>query len=60
MVEYQENDREKAVRDVLNALRNQLALLSVPDRECAYALSSFHKITADDLLDCAVQRARST
>ena len=56
-VEYQESDRGKAVRDVLYAIRNQL--MSFPDRECAYALSTFHKITAEDLLDCASRRARS-
>jgi len=58
-IEYQESDREKAVRDVLYALRNQLMLMSLPDRKCAYALSTFHKITAEDLLDCAARRARS-
>lgn len=58
MIEYQEHDRERAVSDVLSAIRSPLALMSVPDRECAYALASFHRITADDLLDAAVHRAR--
>lgn len=59
MIEYQEHDRERAVSDVLSALRHPLALMSAPDRECAYALSTFHRITADDLLDAAVRRARA-
>jgi hypothetical protein len=50
--------REGAVRVVLYALRNPLVLLSVPDREEAYRLVDEHNITARDLLDENLARAR--
>lgn len=58
MIDYQEHDREKAIRDVLSALRNRLVLMSVPDRNCAYALAYFHKITAEDLLRAVYSEVR--
>ena len=59
MITYQEDDREKAIHDVMTMLRNPLLAMSVPDRETAYDLARFHKITGEDLLDLAVRRARS-
>jgi hypothetical protein len=59
MIEYQEVDREMAVRDVTQVILRPLAAMSVPDRESAYELARFHKITAEDLLDLAMKRARS-
>lgn len=59
MLTYQEEDRERAVRDVMGFLRHPLAAVSVPDREVAYALARYHAVTAEDLLDLAVRRARS-
>ena len=56
MIDYQEDDREKAIRDVMTTLRNPLVL---PDWEVAYALARYHAITGEDLLDLAVKRARS-
>lgn len=58
MIEYQEHDRERAVRDVARAIVNPLVLMSVPDRNCAYALCDFHKVTGEDLLTLAVNCAR--
>jgi hypothetical protein len=55
---YQEDNREQAIRDVMSMLRNTLMAMSVPDRETAYELARFHKITGEDLLDLAVKRAR--
>jgi hypothetical protein len=60
MIEYQEHDRERAVRDVLATIRHPLAVMSVPDRECAYALAVYFHIDASDLLDAAVKRARNS
>ncbi len=57
MIEYQEEDRKRAIRDVKLVIFNSLALLT-PDREVAYALARFHKITAEDLLDLVVYLAR--
>jgi hypothetical protein len=54
-IEYQETDRERAVQTVLNALRNPLVLMSVPDREAASALAVYHAITAADLLACTTK-----
>jgi hypothetical protein len=59
VIEYQEHDRERAVRDILAILRHPLAVMSVPDREVAYALATYHTITTHDLLDAAVARARN-
>ena len=56
-VEYQEHDRERAVREVTSYIRNTQAM-SRGDRECAYALVTFFSIGADELLDEAVARAR--
>jgi len=58
MIDYQEQDRERAVADVLAVLRHPLAVASVPDRECAYALAAFWEITTEELLDRAVKRMR--
>jgi hypothetical protein len=60
MVDYQEHSRPLALRDVLMLLRSRLGVMSVPDRECAYALVKYHKITVEDLLDLAVEQARRT
>jgi hypothetical protein len=59
-IEYQETDRERAIRAVLYALRSPLVLMIVPDREAASALAVYHAITAADLLDCATRLARRT
>ena len=59
MVEYQEHDRERAVRDVMSVILRPLVAMCVPDRNCAYALAEFHKVTTEDLLNLAVERARS-
>ncbi len=56
MIEYQEEDREKAIKTVLYVLRNQLHLASIPDQEVALRLSQFHEITAIDLIETATRR----
>jgi hypothetical protein len=58
MIDYQETDRDKAIADVLAVVRHPLAVMSVPDRETAYALAAYHDIRAADLLNFAVKRAR--
>jgi hypothetical protein len=50
------NDKEKAIRKVLYALRNPLVLMSIPDREEAIKLAEEHSITAADLLNSLHKR----
>jgi hypothetical protein len=52
--------REEAARRVLYALRNPLALMSVPDREEALTLAREHGLTAEDLIQAAHKRAQAT
>jgi len=59
MIDYQETDRERAVRDVAALVRNPLAAMSVPDRENALALARHFRITAEDLIDATVAQARA-
>jgi hypothetical protein len=50
-VEYQEDDRERAVRDVAAFMRsNPDTMVQHADRECAFALISHFNITAFELL----------
>lgn len=50
------NDKEKAIRKILYALRNPLVLMSIPDREEAIKLAEEHNITAADLLNSLHKR----
>ena len=59
-VEVVNADRERAVKKVLYALRNQLVMMSVPDREEALWLAETYAITATDLLSLAYARASSS
>jgi len=54
------DERDQAIRAVLHALRSPLVLMSVPDREDARALAALHKITASELLDLAIGKARAS
>ena len=58
-MDYQEHDKEKAIREIWLALRNPLMLMSVPDREVLFALARFHNVTAEELLDLACDRIRN-
>jgi hypothetical protein len=54
------NDKEKAIRQVLNALRNPLILMSIPDREETIKLAEEHNITGVDLLNSLYKRNLNT
>jgi hypothetical protein len=58
VIDYQEADRDRAVRDVLAVIRHPLAVASRLDRETAYELAKHFSITATDLLDAAAARMR--
>ena len=50
------NDKEKAIRKVLYALRNPLVLMSIPDREEAIKLAEEHNVTAVELINSLYKR----
>ena len=50
------NDKEKAIRKILYALRNPLVLMSIPDREEAIKFAEEHNISAADLLNTLHKR----
>jgi hypothetical protein len=50
------NDKEKAIRKILYALRNPLVLMSIPDREEAIKLAEEHNVSAADLLNSLYKR----
>jgi hypothetical protein len=52
-------ERKQAIGLVLGVLRSPLSLMSVPTREQAEALSREYNITALELLQFAIQRARN-
>ena len=52
------NDKEKAMRKILYALRNPLVLMSVPDREEAIKLAEEHNVSAADLLNSLYKRSQ--
>jgi len=53
------NDKEKAIRKVLYALRNPLVLLSIPDREEAIKLAEEHNVTAAELINSLYKTCRN-
>lgn len=53
-------ERDQAVTKILYALRSPLVLMSIPDREEVQELAQKFNITAADLLERAVSRARNT
>jgi hypothetical protein len=52
--------REKAIAAIFYALRNPLMLMSVPDRSSVFRLARRFLVSAEDLLEHAVRRARNT
>lgn len=50
------NDKEKAIRKILYALRNPLVLMSIPDREETIKLAEEHNVSAADLLNSLHKR----
>lgn len=52
-------ERERATRNVLAILRSPLALMSKPQRAQAVELAKQFNITAEDLIEAAVSKARS-
>jgi hypothetical protein len=55
-----EEAKSKAVRQILRALINPLVMMSVPEKELAFKLAAEYKITAQDLLEMALDRARNS
>ena len=51
------NERNKAIIQVVIALRNRLKLVSKASREEVEQLIDTHQITAHDLIDMAVEMA---
>jgi hypothetical protein len=52
--------RSLAAKAILNTLRSPLALMSKPSREEALRLARDFNVTALDLLELAIRRARDT
>lgn len=50
------NDKEKAIRKILYALRNPLVLMSIPDREETIKLAEEYNVSAADLLNSLYKR----
>jgi hypothetical protein len=51
------NEREKAIAEILTAIRSPIYLMSRPSRTKVMALADEHQITAKDLLDFVATRA---
>lgn len=50
-------DRKKALKEILYGLRNPLVVMSVPDRERLMDLAKEHNVTATELLEFCHYRA---